>query len=385
MNERVVDILCDLIAIPSVNPIYDPASPGEAAMAMYMENWATSLGLESRRQTVFPNRDNVLVRLPGPIGAPVLLLEAHMDTVGVDEMPAAFAPEVREDRVYGRGACDTKGSLASMMAALELLAADRSALSCTVELLAAVDEETSGQGAIAHVAVGGTADAAIVGEPTDVRVVNQHNGCVRGDVVVIGKAAHTSVAAEGMNAIDGMADVILALRAINDDLSSRAGGQAEHGSMTVSLISGGTGINVVPERCVIGYDRRVTPGQTSALALAEIDAALDSVRGTRSELRIERLVPWLEGDSLSTDPESQIVGTARVVCTGLGLDGAPARVPYGSDASRFQTGGIPTIVFGPGSIAQAHGAGEFVPISELVAATAFYEGVARRFGKADHG
>jgi acetylornithine deacetylase len=172
------------------------------------------------------------------------------------------------------------------------------------------------------------------------------------------------------------------LRAINNDLSARPGGQPEHGSLTVSLISGGTGINVVPERCVVGYDRRVTPGQTSAGALAEIDAALDRVRESRPDLRIERLVPWLEGDSLSTSPESRIVGTASAVCTGLGLDSAPARVPYGSDASRFQTGGIPTIVFGPGSIAQAHGAGEFVPVSELVAATAFYQGVARSFGKA---
>ncbi|MBA3275845.1 MAG: M20/M25/M40 family metallo-hydrolase, partial [Chloroflexia bacterium] len=150
-NERVVELLRDLIAIPSVNPVYDPASPGEGGMAACVEAWATGLGLPVERQNVFPGRDNILVRLAGPEGAPILLFEAHMDTVGIDGMSAPFAPEVRDDRVYGRGACDTKGSLAAMMAAVERLVSDGAALACTVELLAAVDEETSGKGALAFV------------------------------------------------------------------------------------------------------------------------------------------------------------------------------------------------------------------------------------------
>lgn len=379
-NEHVVDLMRDLIAIPSVNPIYDPASTGEIDVAAYVEAWASELGLETIRQAVFPGRDNVLVRLRGPAGAPVLLMEAHMDTVGVDAMPAAFTPELREGRLYGRGACDTKGSLAAMMAAVEQLASMREALACTVVLLAAVDEETSGMGARAHVEAGGTADVGIVGEPTGVRIVHQHNGCVRGKIEVIGKAAHTSVAAEGINAIDGMAEVILALREVNRDLALKPGGPAEHGSLTVSLISGGAGINIVPERCVIDYDRRTVPGKTSAEALAEIDAALDGVRGARPDLRIERREPWFVGDSLDTPPESEIVRIASAASAALGLDATPFRVPYGSDASKFQAGGIPTIVFGPGSIAKAHAVDESVPVNDLVAAVAFYREVALRLG-----
>jgi len=379
-NERVVDLLCDLIAIPSVNPVYDAASPGEGQMAAYVETWATGLGLLVERQPVFPGRDNIFVRLAGPEGAPVLLFEAHMDTVGVDGMAAPFAPEVRDDRVYGRGACDTKGSLAAMMAAIERLVTDGADLACTVELLAAVDEETSGRGAIAFVARNSTASAAIVGEPTDCRLVNRHNGCVRGEIDVIGRSAHTSVAGEGVNAIDGMADVIVALRAVNHDLVTRPGGPAANGSLTVSLISGGTGINVVPERCVVSYDRRIVPGQTSQHALAEIDAALDSVRGSRPDIRIERHAPWLEGDTLSTPPESEIVAAASAACDGLGLPGTPEWVPYGSDASKFQEGGVPAVVFGPGSIAQAHAIDEYVPVADLETAAAFYREVALRFG-----
>ncbi len=380
-NERVVDLLCDLIAIPSVNPVYDGASPGEGEMAAYVETWATGLGLPVERQNVFPERDNILVRLAGPEGAPVLLFEAHMDTVGVDGMAAPFAPEVRDDRVYGRGACDTKGSLAAMMAAIERLVSDGVDLACTVELLAAVDEETSGKGAIAFVKRNPPASAAIIGEPTDCRVVNRHNGCVRGEIEVVGRSAHTSVAGEGINAIDGMADVVVAIRAVNHDLSECPGGPAANGSLTVSLIFGGTGINVVPERCVVSYDRRIVPGQTSRQALAEIDAALDGVRASRIDIGIERHAPWLEGDTLSTPPESEIVAAASAACGALGLSGTPEWVPYGSDASKFQEGGVPAVVFGPGSIAQAHAIGEYVPVTDLVTATAFYREVAVRFGR----
>ncbi len=382
-ESRLVHLLSELIARPSVNPIYDPASPGEDEVAAYVAAWAEALGLPVRRQEVFPGRENVVVRLEAPAGSPVLLMEAHMDTVGVDGMPEAFAPVVRDGRLYGRGACDTKGSLAAMMAAVESLARDRDSLACSVELLAAVDEETSGQGAKAHAAAGHRADAAIVGEPTGLRVVNQHNGCVRGEIVVTGKAAHTSVASEGINAIDAMADAIVALRRVGAALTSAPGGQAENGSLTVSLIEGGTGINVVPETCEIQYDRRVTPGQTSTQALAEIDAALEAVRQARPEVRIERREPWLVADSLSTAVDVAIVQAALAATASLGLEATPARVPYGSDASKFQAVGIPTIVFGPGSITQAHSAGEFVPVEELERAAAFYLEVALRFGIAD--
>lgn len=380
-NQRVVDLVCDLIALPSVNPVYDAASPGEGEVAAHVEAWAIGLGLSVERQNVFPGRDNILVRLGGPEGAPVLLFEAHMDTVGVDGMPAPFTPSIRDDRVYGRGTCDTKGSLAAMMAAVESLVAEGADLACTVELLAAVDEETSGKGAIAFVARNPPAAAAIIGEPTGLDVVNRHNGCVRGEIEVVGRSAHTSVASEGVNAIDGMADVIVALRAVNHDLTIRPGGPAANGSLTVSLVSGGTGINVVPERCVASYDRRIVPGQTSQHALAEIDAALDGVRDSRTDIGIERYAPWLEGDTLSTPPESEIVRVASAACDALGLPGTPGWVPYGSDASKFQEGGVPAVVFGPGSIAQAHAIDEYVPVADLVIATAFYREVVLRFGR----
>lgn len=379
--ERVVAVLSELIARPSVNPIYDPASGAERGVADFVDAWARALGLDVRREPVFPGRDNVVARLPGPEGAPVLILEAHMDTVGVTGMAAPFAPTVVDGRVSGRGACDTKGSLAAMMVAIEELVSGGVPVACTVELVAAVDEETSGAGANAFVRANPPAAAAVIGEPTRCRVVFEHNGCVRGEIHAIGRAAHTSVAGEGVNAIVGMARVIEALAGVDDRLAASPGGAHDHGSLTVSLIEGGSGINVVPERCTINYDRRITPGQTAGNALAEIDAALDTVRGALPHVTIERPEPWLSGDTLATPADAGIVLLACAVNEAAGQPGDPIRVPYGSDASKFSAAGIPAIVYGPGAIDHAHSITESAPVDGLVRAVAFYRGVAERFGR----
>lgn len=391
-GDRAVAILRDLIAIPSVNPAYDHASDGEAAVAMYVAAWARTHGLAVERQTVFPAqdghsaRDNVLVRLTGPEGSPTLLLEAHMDTVSTEGMPDAFTPSERDGRLYGRGACDTKGSLAAMLAAVETMA--EHGAPCTVELLAAVDEETKGSGVAAYVQSGHRPDAAIVGEPTDLAVIHAHNGVARGEISTIGRAAHTSVAAEGINAIEGMADVVRALAALNRELATRQGGPAANGSLTVSIVNGGTGINIVPERCTIAYDRRTTPGQTSATALAEIDAAMEHVRTTTTVhgLTIERPEPFLDIAALSTAIDEPIVRAASAANAVLELDPTPTHVPYGSDASILQhDGGIPTVVYGPGNIAQAHAADEYVELDQVRHAADFYVALAHTFAKQENG
>jgi acetylornithine deacetylase/succinyl-diaminopimelate desuccinylase-like protein len=199
--------------------------------------------------------------------------------------------------------------------------------------------------------------------------------------VVTGKAAHTSVAREGINAIDAMAEVVFALRRVDAALAGRPGGARENGSLTVTLISGGAGINVVPERCEIQYDRRIVPGQRGQDALAEIDGALDAVRQMRPGVGIEREEPWLLGDSLDTDPASPIAAVAAEACRAVGIKPELQQVPYGSDASKFGEAGIPALVFGPGDIAYAHAVGEYMPIADLRQAVAFYREVALAFSR----
>ena len=196
---------------------------------------------------------------------------------------------------------------------------------------------------------------------------------------VTGKAAHTSVAHEGINAIEGMAPVILALGTLNRKLAGRPGGAPEHGSLTVSLISGGTGLNIVPERCTIAYDRRTVPGDRTPALLAELDAALDSVRAAIPAIQVERKAPSLDIGALLTPLDAPIVRAAAAANAELGLDPAPTKVPYGSDASTLSAGGIPTIVYGPGDIAQAHSAREYVELNQVERAAHAYLATIRTF------
>jgi len=377
--DRVVDLLSQLIAIPSVNPVFDPESPGEGAMASFIEQWARANYLDVEIQDVLPNRPNVIVRIVRDPALPTLVFESHMDTVSiVHGTRGGFTPTIEDGKVYGRGSCDTKGSMAAMMVAIENLAANPDDLACNVEFLAAVSEEVGGAGAETYARSNPAASAAIVGEPTELRIVYGHKGVLRGKIEVIGKAAHTSVADEGINAIDGMTDVILALRQM---ASSLAGGLTS-GSFTVSIIEGGTGINIVPARCVIQYDRRLVPGDTDESVRREIEAALDTVRASRPDLRIELHEPALYVVPLDTPIDAPLVQVARQAATTAGLNPEPTLVPYGSDASRLSgIAGIPCIVFGPGDIGNAHGADEYVPVEELHGAATFYEAIARNFGK----
>lgn len=381
-EDRVVEILSDLIAIESVNPGFAGGS-GEEGVAAYVEQWASGRGFDVARQPIEPGRDNVLATLRVPGATQTLLYEAHMDTVSLDPMgEEGLRPVVRDGRLYGRGACDTKGSLAAMMTALERLQESPEGLCANVALLAAADEEYAYRGVLAWIASDEEAAAAIVGEPTGLRVVVAHFGCVRGNIEVIGRAAHSSEPENGINAIDVMADVIVALRALQARIAERVHPLLGTPKFTVSVIQGGVGVNIVPERCVISYDRRTLPEEIQEQALAEIDEVLDTVRAQRPEATINRLDPRLYSEGLDTPTGEGIVHAAQAACDALGLDREPVGVPYGSDASKLRhRAGVPSIVFGPGSIAQAHGADEYVPLEHLAGAAAFYEGVARGFGR----
>ena len=378
--ELVVALLRDLVAIKSVNPGY-PEGTGEADVANYVERHCQEIGLDVMRQPVLPGSDNIVATLTVPGATETLLYEAHMDTVGLGLMgEAGLQPDVRDGKLYGRGACDTKGSLAAMLTAFGHLIDARHDLAVNVTLLASVDEEYAYRGVLAYIDSDLPATAAVVGEPTDLRVVVAHKGCVRGEIVVTGRAAHSSEPHLGISAIDGMADVLIALRALGPNLATRPHPLMSSATLTVATIDGGAGHNIVPERCAVVYDRRTLPAEEPEAVLAEIDELLDAVRAARPDLRIERPEPRIVSEGLETPVDAQVVRAASATCASLGLESDPVGVPYGSDASKLQKRrGIPSVVFGPGSIAQAHGADEYVPLDHLAKAAEFYEGIALRY------
>lgn len=379
-DEHVVTLLKKLVAIESVNFAY-PGGVGEAAMADTVESWARDVQLQVERQPVSSGQDNVLVTLQVPGATETLLYEAHMDTVALAPMgEKALCPEVRDGRLYGRGACDTKASLAAMMVALERLRDRRDELKVNVALLAAVDEEHAFTGILRYIESEAEAAAAVVGEPTDLRLVVAHKGCVRGTIRTIGQATHSAEPQRGVSAIDAMADVLVALRTLGEDLGRQRHDLLGSPTFSVGLIEGGTGVNVVPELCAITWDRRTLPEEKPQAVLGEIDAVLDRVRTQRPDVRIEGPVPRLVSEGLDTSLNASLVWAGRDACDQAGIEQEPVGVPYGTDASKLQhRRGIPAIVLGPGSISQAHGSDEFVPLVHLDRAVEVYEGIALRF------
>ncbi|MCC6862720.1 MAG: M20 family metallopeptidase [Bryobacterales bacterium] len=365
----VQQVLRNLISINSVNPAYAGGQP-EAAIQEYVKGYFRDRGIEVFEQQVAPGRPNVVGRVPGRDPRRRLVFEAHCDTAGVQGMTIApFEPLVSGGRMYGRGACDTKAGLAAMMCAL----AEVKRPPCEIWVVSAADEEHAYTGVL-RLRDGLTAAAAVVSEPTSLRVVAATKGCLRWRIVTRGKAAHSSKPHLGVNAIHAMARVLLALESDAPRLDGLRHPLVGSATFSVGLIGGGTQVNVVPEHCWIEVDRRLVPGETHEGVLAEYRELL-----AKLPHRIEMERPSIRDWALDTPLDAPIVRLASRIVSEAGLDGEPAGVPYGSDASKLSQAGIPSIVLGPGSIDQAHCADEYVELEQVEQALLIYRRLMERF------
>jgi succinyl-diaminopimelate desuccinylase len=368
----VQDLLADLVARPSVNPLHleQVSAPyGEAAVADYVEQFGCALGLPVERQPVLPGRDNVLITLAGSVPDRRWLWECHMDTVpGWDGQPGPFTPRILDGRLYGRGACDVKGTLAAMLAALRWLVR-RGPPQQTIILAATVDEEHRARGIRALVPSLPPIRGAIVGEPTQLTLAIAHKGCVRWRIHTRGRSVHSSQAALGVNAIDAMVDLLAGLRS---ELTPLGGGRHHElvgeASLAVCTIHGGVAVNVIPDECVVEVDRRTIPGEEPAAVDAELRAAVERVVARHPGLRVEVEPPFVAEPALGTPPEAAVVQALAAAATRV-LGRAPLLgVPFGTDAGALAEVGIPTVVFGPGSIDLAHTTEESVALADVARA-----------------
>lgn len=360
-------LLRELIALPSVNPAFLPDRAeltGERRVADFLACTADRAGLELKWQEVFPGRSNLLIHLT-PAGGKArrrILLAPHMDTVGVDG-EARFKPVVKGGRLHGRGACDTKGSIATYLAAmLELAASGPRPRETEIVLVALVDEENNQSGSRAFVSRGFKGDLAIVGEPTRCKVITAHKGDLWLRLTTRGKAAHGSKPHLGKNAIHAMARVVEELETrYAAALKDRTHPLLGHATVNVGAITGGKQPNIVPDRCEILIDRRTLPGESDARVFTEINALLRRLR-VDAELTDTKNAPC---PALETDPELPLV-RQLLRCAG---QRQPQGVDYFSDAAVLGSGGIPSVLLGPGDIAQAHTADEWIELAQLERAT----------------
>ncbi|MCB1210707.1 MAG: M20 family metallopeptidase [Verrucomicrobiales bacterium] len=375
----VLSTLADLVRINSVNSSYE-GGPGEAGVAAYVREFFASRRIETWEQVVFPGRNNVIARLPGRKSGRRLIYEAHMDTVSVKGMTIdPFDPVVRDGRMFGRGSVDTKAGLAAMMHALADIHAAGETPPCEVWLAAVVDEEFSFRGVV-KLCEGLIADAAIVAEPTEMRCITASKGCLRWKIRVEGKSAHSAKPHLGTNAIQHMARLILELEKDTLTLAATAHPLLGPGTCNVGVIHGGVQVNFVPDHCEIEIDRRLLPGETATAVLEHYQELLNQLSTQFADFRATMEPPMLIDEALETAADSAIAQTAASCLGRLGRDGTPGGVPFCSDASKLSRAEIPTLIFGPGSIDQAHAAVEWVPTTEVEEAAAFYRDVAMSFG-----
>jgi acetylornithine deacetylase/succinyl-diaminopimelate desuccinylase-like protein len=352
-------LLRTLVRTPSVNP-RDGSGAGEAALAEVVRDWLADRGVRAELHEVLPGRPNVVAVVPGRDPRTVLL-ESHLDTVEVDGMTVdPYAGEVRDGRLYGRGACDAKGPLAAFMLAAAALAAGP-APPYTVVLAGVVDEEYRYRGVLHlldRLAVGEVV-GAVVGEPTDLAAATAHKGVVRYTVRTIGEAGHTSRPAEAVNAVSLMNQVLSRL----DATPPTTPGHPLLGAATrcVTRIHGGTGPNIVPGRCEIDIDRRTLPGEDP----------LDVWRREGDELRallpgrVEVDRPFNVDYAMDTPADRPVVAALRRALAGRGRDATVRGMPFCTDASKIARAGIPAVVFGPGSVLDAHSADESVALADV--------------------
>lgn len=377
---EVLELLEAMIAIPSVNPAYEEGAEGEMELSRFIEQRCRAAGLSVYRQPVLPNRDNLIIELKTGHPQRTLLFEAHMDTVSLGGMPNPLQPRREGNRLYGRGACDTKGALAAMLHTMEYFSLHREELQADLLMCASVDEEHAYRGLLAFMDLDLPVQGAVVGEPTNLDIVIAHKGCVRFEVETLGKAAHSSVPWEGRNAITDMMKVMEYLERSKGDLERKVHPLCGAPTLSVGTIHGGSQINIVPDQCVIKVDRRLIPGERPDIVLNEIRKELAAfLHGQNVQFAIHEL---LLDEALDTPPESEVVRSALAAAGRLGTNTALCGASYGSDASKLQQRkGIPSIVFGPGSIQQAHTDEEWVPMDEVELAAEFYKELARQFGK----
>jgi acetylornithine deacetylase/succinyl-diaminopimelate desuccinylase-like protein len=379
---RTEKLLAELIALPSVNPAFVASLPvgprcraasddqqvvptnaphpfaGEQRVADFLATVAARAGLEVEFQPVLPGRSNLIARLlPRNKIRQTILLAPHLDTVGADG--AKFIPQRKNGRLYGRGACDTKGSVAAMLSALCELANARSRpLETEIVFAGLIDEEHAQAGSRALAKSRFKANLAIVGEPTKLQVVTAHKGSLWLELETRGKAAHGATPQFGKNAIHEMARIVDLLET---DYAARLR-KRKHtllGTATVNVgtISGGVQPNIVPDCCKVTVDRRTLPGETDAGVQREIAAFLRA-RKLSAKISSAKLAPALP---LETNHKLPLV-QRFLKCVG---QTKPMGVDFFCDAAVLSAGGIPSVVFGPGDVAQAHTADEWISLAEL--------------------
>lgn len=367
-EEYLVSTLSRLVQINSTNPSLSPDGAGEAEIAAFVAGALRDLGLEVTAWEIRPGRWNVVGRLAGNGRSHnrSLLLNAHLDTVGVAGMAEPFAGAVRDGRLYGRGSQDMKGSLAAMLAAAKALVESGARLDGDVLVTAVADEEHSSIGADDLVAKGFQATAAIVTEPTELAVCLAHRGFIWYDVETFGRAAHGSRFREGIDANMHMGRFLAELAKLEAELRARPSHPlVDVPSLHAATLHGGTELSVYAAHCRLQMERRTVPGETVASATAELQAIIDRLSAADPTFRAT-VTPTFSRPPFAVNETADIVqAVTQAAETRLGRKPDVIGQLFWTDAAIFAAAGMETMLIGPTGHG-LHSAEEWVDLASVV-------------------
>jgi acetylornithine deacetylase len=360
---QVSRVLTELVKIESINPELVPGGKGEGAIARYVADFLKSAGLEVQLQEVRPGRFNAVGVLRGRSGGKSLMLNGHLDTVGVAGMEDPFSARIEGGQLHGRGAQDMKGGLAAGLAAVAQLATEPR-LDGDVVLAAVADEEYQSAGTRELLRRVRT-DAAIVMEPTGLEVVTAHKGFVWAEAETEGRAAHGSRPEEGRDAIAFMGRVLREIELLQGKLDAGP----RHpllgcGSVHASLISGGQELSSYPAQCRLSLERRLIPGEDSGILERELHELIARLSAEDPRFRA-RFALGYSALPLETPREAPVARTlAQCASKVIGREAGFGTQGFWSDAALLSGAGIPSVLFGPGG-AGLHSAEEYVRIEDV--------------------
>lgn len=383
LKSESFELLDLLVSTPSINPgekrpYKTPYGEKEVGKKLLSYLQTKFPNLSCWKEEVLPDRFNIYAHYVRGKDYPTILLETHLDTVDVKEMVIEpFTLIETEGKWYGRGSCDAKGQITAMLIGLKkALVEGNGQLPVNIVFAAVVDEEHRHRGVDDLVKGSINADLAIVGEPTELQFGAFHKGSIRFELSTTGKSVHSSTPWKGDNAIEKMSDVIQILkhdiRKMVENITHPLCGKS---SVSVTLIQGGEQVNIIPNKCSIHIDRRLNPQE-------QWQEALNTIKET-VKLRVSSAIwndliwhdPYLIDPPLSNNLSSKGLQALKRVMEKINSNYDFVGLQYGCDASKIAEHHIPTVVFGPGSIDQAHTNDEWIDIDELLYAIDIYSKV----------
>lgn len=376
-REEFLEIFLNAIRCKSVNPPGD-----EINLAKFLLDKLAQEGVEAELQEVQPGRPNAIGYVRFGQGGKKLLYNSHMDTVppgaaNWDTDP--FEPVIKGDKIYGRGTADDKGGLISMLIACIVLKRLKPKINGEIIFCGAMGEETGGMGTEYWVKAGGRADAAVIGEPSKMELVVAHRGAYRPSIYFYGKTAHSSEPSLGENAIYYAANFVQGVQELEERLKAKQHDLTGYPTIALTIFNGGVKINVIPDKVEVALDRRLSPGEKVEEAHQEIEDLLQELSQQGKIGRYE-FGPCINNKGAAlVDGKEPIVKHMQQVLNKRGYDTKLVGMRATTDMYILQDEGIPTIIFGPGDMAQAHRPNEHLPVQELFDAAKIYAELAINF------